>query len=151
MPLKQTEKKNLSPSPSPFIEVYVWSTQWSTCNATGGPSIYYKYKFAYFLIPFSMLQQKLPFSRSKLSLLLGHFKLPQIITSQYPKILGPTVTVFPVFIMGRHQPITKWCDYSTFNIPTVVLKDIQQLWECQMYCNHPIMKTGITAAVGLDL
>ena len=26
--------------------------------------------------------------------------------------------------------ITKQGDYSTFNIPTVVLKDIQQLWEC---------------------
>ena len=36
----------------------------------------------------------------------------------------PTVAVIPVLIMGC--PITtKWGDYSTFNIPTVVLKDIQ--------------------------
>ena len=26
--------------------------------------------------------------------------------------------------------ITKWGDYSTFNTPTVVLKDIQQLLKC---------------------
>jgi len=37
----------------------------------------------------------------------------------------------------------KWGDYSTFNIPTDVLKDIQQMWECQIYCNHPFCGNGM--------
>ena len=41
----------------------------------------------------------------------------------------PTAVVFLVFITG-FPVITKWGDYSTFNIPRVVLKVIQQLWEC---------------------
>ena len=44
----------------------------------------------------------------------------------------PRAAVIPVFITG-HPVITKWGNCSTFNILTVVLKDIQQLWECQMY------------------
>ena len=38
-------------------------------------------------------------------------------------------------------------DYSTFKIPIVALKDIQQLWE--LIRGHLVMKTGITTAVGL--
>ena len=38
----------------------------------------------------------------------------------------PTAAMIPVFITGR-PVITKWGDYSTFDIPTVVLRDIQQL------------------------
>ena len=41
---------------------------------------------------------------------------------------GPTAAVIPVTIKG-HPVITKWGDDSTFNLPIVVLKDIQQLWE----------------------
>ena len=52
--------------------------------------------------------------------------------------VGSTTAVIPVFITGR--PImTKWGDYSTFDIPTIVLKGIQQLWEYQMHCDHPIL------------
>ena len=51
--------------------------------------------------------------------------------------------------MGR-PVITKWGDYNTFNIPTVVLRDIQQLFECQIYCNYLGLKTGMIAAVGLS-
>ena len=43
--------------------------------------------------------------------------------------LWPTAAVIPVFISGR-PIIKKWADHSTVNIPTVILKDIQQLWEC---------------------
>ena len=57
--------------------------------------------------------------------------------------------MIPVFIMVR-TVITKWDDCSTFDIPTVVLKDIQHLFECQMYCNHLVIKTGMIAAVGLS-
>ena len=45
-----------------------------------------------------------------------------------------TATLIPVFIM-RCPVIIRWGDWSTYNIPTVV----QQLWECWMYCNHPIV------------
>ena len=73
-----------------------------------------------------------------------------------PSSHWPTAAVISVLITGC-PVITKWVDCSAFNISTVVLKDIQQLWECQMYCNHPyfllmgrpVMKTGITASVGL--
>ena len=36
----------------------------------------------------------------------------------------PTAAEIPIFITG-HPVITKWDDYSTSNIPTVVSKDIQ--------------------------
>ena len=42
--------------------------------------------------------------------------------------LGPKAALIPVFIM-MHPFITKWGNYSTFEIPTGVLKDIQQVWE----------------------
>ena len=58
------------------------------------------------------------------------------ITSGMP--FRPTAVVIPIFISG-HPIITKWFDHSTFNIPTVILKDIQQLLESQTYYNHPIL------------
>ena len=50
----------------------------------------------------------------------------------------PTANVIPVFITGR-PVIIKWGDHSAFNIPIVVLKDIQQLWECRMYHSNSIL------------
>ena len=43
-------------------------------------------------------------------------------------ILWPTAAVIPVFITGR-PVITKWGDYSTFDIPTVAeyLSNSEQL------------------------
>ena len=38
----------------------------------------------------------------------------------------PIAAVIPVFITG-HPVIMKWGNYNTFNIPTFVLKDIQQM------------------------
>ena len=44
-----------------------------------------------------------------------------------------TADLSPIFTTYQ-----KMGGYSTFSIPKVVLKDIQRLWGCQMYCNHPI-------------
>ena len=58
------------------------------------------------------------------------------------------------YVIYERPLIIKWGDYSTFNTPTVVLKDIKQLWECQctlitQFCDNgcPNMKMEITAAV----
>ena len=42
--------------------------------------------------------------------------------------------MIPVFITGR-PVITKWDDYSTFDILTVAEYLSEQLWECYLYCN----------------
>ena len=42
------------------------------------------------------------------------------------KLLWPTAAMIPV---GR-PIITKWDEYSTFDIPTVAEYLLEQLWEC---------------------
>ena len=56
----------------------------------------------------------------------------------YTHTMWPTAALIPTFVMGC-PAITKWGDYSTSNIPTVVLKDIWQMWEYLIYHNHPIL------------
>ena len=41
----------------------------------------------------------------------------------------PTAGTIPNFITG-HPVITKWGDYSTFDIPKVTEYLSEQLWEC---------------------
>ena len=60
-------------------------------------------------------------------------KLDRLKGPNYP---WPTAAVIP-YVMTGCPVITKW-DYNTLKIPTVFLKDIQQPWESQMYCYHPI-------------
>ena len=60
--------------------------------------------------------------------------------------------MIPIFTTGR-LIITKWGNFSTFDIPIVAEYLIEQLWECQMFSpkfammGQPVMKVRIIVAV----
>ena len=62
----------------------------------------------------------------------------QLISGKIYLRVRPTAAVILVFITG-HPIITEWGDYSIFDIPTFAQYLLEQLWERQMYCNHPIL------------
>ena len=57
-----------------------------------------------------------------------HFKQTNLF-KEYSECSSSQQQQIPILLMGC-PVITKWGNYSIFNIPTVVLKDIKQLLEC---------------------